>query len=104
MVNITPRPLYPRERDQVRIVQEPGWVSVPVWAGAESLASTGIRSPDRPARGKSLYRLSHPGPQLMDKVSQELRSLLRDLISDILCQKRHIHVGLICNGSGVMSF
>jgi hypothetical protein len=25
--------------------------------------STGIRSPDRPARSESLYRLSHPGPR-----------------------------------------
>ena len=29
---------------------------------AENLASTGIRSPDRPAHGQSLYRLSYPGP------------------------------------------
>ena len=28
--------------------------------GAENLASTGIRSPDRPARSESLYRLSYP--------------------------------------------
>jgi hypothetical protein len=31
--------------------------------GAENLAPTGIRFPDRPARGESLYRLSYPGPQ-----------------------------------------
>ena len=29
----------------------------PVWTSAENLASTGIRSPDRPARSQSLYRL-----------------------------------------------
>jgi len=29
---------------------------------AENLAPTGIRSPDRPARSESLYRLSYPGP------------------------------------------
>ena len=28
----------------------------PVWTDAENLAPTGIRSPDRPARGQSLYR------------------------------------------------
>ena len=28
--------------------------------GAENLAPTEIRSPDRPARSKSLYRLSYP--------------------------------------------
>jgi hypothetical protein len=30
----------------------------PIWTGAESVASTGIWSPDRPARCESLYRLS----------------------------------------------
>jgi hypothetical protein len=42
---------------------------------------------------------------LIYRVSQELRSLLRDLIPDlILSQKRHIHMGQIGNGSGVMVF
>jgi len=31
-----------------------------VCTGAENLASTGIRSPDCPARSQSLYRLSYP--------------------------------------------
>jgi hypothetical protein len=31
--------------------------------GAENLAHTGIRSPDRPARSESLYRLSYPTAQ-----------------------------------------
>ena len=30
-----------------------------VWTGAENLVPTGIRSPDRPARSQSLYRLSY---------------------------------------------
>jgi len=39
------------------------------------------------------------------RVSQELKSLLRDLIPDlILSQKRHMHMGPIRNGSEVMSF
>jgi len=39
------------------------------------------------------------------RVSQELRSLLRDLIPElILSQKCHIHMGPIRKGSGVMSF
>jgi len=37
------------------------WASWPVWAGAEDLSPTGIRSPDRPARSEALYRLSYPG-------------------------------------------
>ena len=50
-------------KDPVPIVQEGGWAPGPVWTGAENLASTGIRSPDRPARSESLYRLSYPGLQ-----------------------------------------
>ena len=34
-----------------------GWVD----PRAENLAHTGIRSPDRPVRSESLYRLSYPG-------------------------------------------
>ena len=47
---------YP-EKDPVPVVQEAGWASGPVWTGA---APTGIRSPDRPARRQSLYRLRYP--------------------------------------------
>jgi hypothetical protein len=39
------------------------------------------------------------------RVSQELRSMLWDLIPELmLSQKCHIHMGPIGNGSGVMSF
>jgi len=48
----------PPEKDPVRIVYVAGWAPGPVWTGVENLASTGIRSPDRPARRQSLYRLS----------------------------------------------
>ena len=47
-------------KDMVPIVQEAGWAPGPVWTGAENLAPTGIRSPDRPARSQSLYRLPYP--------------------------------------------
>ena len=59
--NATPRPLYPREGDTVPIVEEAGWTPGPVWAHRENLASTGIRSPDRPTHSKSPYRLSYRG-------------------------------------------
>ena len=49
-------------KDPVPIVQEAGQAPGPVWAGAEDLAPTGIRSPDRSARSESLYRLSYSGP------------------------------------------
>ena len=39
------------------------WAPGPVWSGAENLASTRIRSPDRPARSQSLYRLSYRAHQ-----------------------------------------
>jgi hypothetical protein len=37
------------------------WAPGLVWTGAENLAPNGIRSPDRPARSESLYRLRYPG-------------------------------------------
>ena len=39
VVSVTPRPLYPQERDTVPIVQDAGWAPGPVWTGAENLAS-----------------------------------------------------------------
>jgi hypothetical protein len=50
--------------------KEAGWAPGPVWTGAEKLAPTGIRSPDRPARRQSLYRLryqAHPVLYTRDK-------------------------------------
>ena len=52
------------EKYPVPTVQEAGWGPGQVWTGAENLAPTGIRSPDRPARSVSLYRLSYPGRRL----------------------------------------
>ena len=54
-----PAAIYPG-KNPVPIVQEAGWAPGPVWTGAENLAPTGIRSPDRPARTQLLYRLSYP--------------------------------------------
>jgi hypothetical protein len=61
---LAPRPgrFTPLERDPVPVVQEAGWAPGPVWTAAENLALTGIRSPDRPARSESLYRLRYPDP------------------------------------------
>jgi hypothetical protein len=63
VVNNTPRSLNPRVRDAVPIVQESGRAPVLVWTGAENLAHSGIRFPDRPGSGESLYRLGYPGPK-----------------------------------------
>jgi hypothetical protein len=48
VVSATSRPLYPRVRDHIRILQQARWVSVPVWAGTEDLTPPiGVRVPDR---------------------------------------------------------
>ena len=49
-------------KDPVPIVQEAGWAPGPIWTGVQNLAPTRIRSPGRPGRRESLYRLSYPGP------------------------------------------
>ena len=59
-VRLTPRPLFIPGKDPVPIVQEAGWAPGPVWTGVENFSPIGIRSPDRPARSQSLYRLSYP--------------------------------------------
>jgi len=59
----TPRPgRFIPGKDPVPVVQEAGWAGGPVRTGAENLAPTGIRSPDRPASSESLYRLRNSGP------------------------------------------
>jgi len=52
----------PPGKDPVSIVREAGWAPGPVWTGAKNLAPTGIRSPDRPVRSQSLYRLRYLAP------------------------------------------
>jgi hypothetical protein len=50
----------------------------PVWTGAENLAPTRIRSPDRPARSESLYRLSYPG-RITGNTAGELHQVKCDI-------------------------
>ena len=46
-----PRPgRFTPGKDPVPKAYEAGWGPGPVWTGAENLAPTGIRSPDRPVR------------------------------------------------------
>ena len=59
VVSSTPRLYFTPGKDSVPIVYEAGWASGPVWTGGKS-RPTEIRSPDRPARSQSLYRLSYP--------------------------------------------
>ena len=54
-----PTVLYPRERPGTHCTG--GWVGPRAGLDrCEKFAPTGIRSPDRPARSKSLYRPSYP--------------------------------------------
>ena len=106
MVNATPRPLYPRDKNPVPIVQEAGWAPGPVWTGAGNLVITGIRSPDRQARSESLYRLSYRG-QWWDstvKILCEVPFSSRDLILLLFNHLSRIRrtrqiVKLVCNFS-----
>ena len=68
VVSSTPRPYFTPWKDPLPIVQEAGWVQGPVWRGGKS-RPTGIRSPDRPARSQSLYRLSHPAYKWEDSIT-----------------------------------
>jgi hypothetical protein len=62
VVKTTHRPLYARELDTSLIVHEAGWNPEPVWTGTENFVLTKFRSPHRPLRSDSIYRLSYPGP------------------------------------------
>ena len=55
VVSVMPRTLFTPGKVPVPIVQEAGWAPRMVWTGAENLAITGIRSPDRPARNQSAW-------------------------------------------------
>jgi hypothetical protein len=54
--SVTPRPLFTPGKDTTPIVQEAGWAPEPVSTGAENLALTGIRTPDRPVYSQSPTR------------------------------------------------
>jgi hypothetical protein len=56
-------------QDPVPIVQEAGWDPGPVWTCEENLTPTGIRSPERPARSQSPYRLRYLAHQTESKVA-----------------------------------
>ena len=59
VVNATPRPLYPWERDPVPIVQEAGWAPGPVWTAWKN--SPHLDSIPGSAHSESLHPLIYPG-------------------------------------------
>ena len=60
VVNATPRPLYPRERQGTHCIGD--WVGPTAGLDGCGKSPTGIRFPGRPAISESLYRLSYSGP------------------------------------------
>ena len=80
-VSVTPRPLFTPEKEPVPIVQEAGRGPRHGLDRCEkNLAPTGIRSPDRPARSQSLYRLRYPAHS---KLSSLVNSGLGRLIAQV---------------------
>ena len=70
---LKPRPgCFTSGNGLVPTVQVTGWAPRPVWTGKENLATTGFRSPDRPARSKLLYRLSYSVPLKTAKLTDKL--------------------------------
>ena len=69
VVNATTPPLYPWKIEPVPTVQEDGRAPGPVWTVAENLNPAGTRSPGRPARIESLYRLRYPGPRAVKVIT-----------------------------------
>jgi hypothetical protein len=57
VVTATPRPLYTRDGNSLPVVREAGLASGSVWTATKNLSPAGLRTSDRPAPSKSLYRL-----------------------------------------------
>jgi hypothetical protein len=96
VVNATPRPIYPRERSPVPIVQEAAWVLGMVWTGAENLASpTRRKLPDRASRSESLYRLSYRGSKPFDWLW-----LLSARFRGWFCENGNLHLVWASQSSG----
>jgi hypothetical protein len=52
----------------VLILQGGMWALGPLWMGAENLDDTGVGTPNRSARSKSLYRLRYPTPSQYSQI------------------------------------
>lgn len=78
VVKATSRWLYPVKTDPVPMVRQNGCAPGSVLTcvdKAKSLASTGFRTPNTPARSGLLYRLRYSGPILELRTSEFLGSL-----------------------------
>jgi hypothetical protein len=84
VVNSMLRPYFTPRKDPASSVQEAGWAPGPVWTGAENLASTGIRSPDRPARKPVAIPSELPGPHVLFMACGNSAVLIRHYILYVL--------------------
>jgi len=84
--------LFTPGKDPLPIVQEVGWAPEPVWTGAKNLAPTEIRSPDSPARSKSLYRLRYPGPPgpVIPSINRENDATIKQALKSRHCVQAEI--------------
>jgi hypothetical protein len=73
-----------------------------VWTGAENLAPTGVRSPDRPARSQSLYRLSQPGPQKFKRSRDKYLKIIYSINKNTLCRD-HVSPSLLLSVCDLIS-
>jgi len=65
VVNAKPRPLYPGKQTRYPLYRRLGGPQDRSGWMRKILPPTGIRSPDRPARSESSYRLRYSGPLLL---------------------------------------
>jgi hypothetical protein len=91
VVNATPRPLYPRERDPVPIVQEAGLAAGPVRTGAENLAPPGFDP-----RTVQLVASRYTDPQQDRRESSKSRTVRPKTRQSAACQRR-VLVALHCS-------
>jgi hypothetical protein len=104
VINATPRPLYPRQRDPVPIVQVAGWDPGPVCAGAENFASTGIRSAERPARSESLYDWAIAARRKTYKISRYTAWTERTVYNVISTGTHSYHRAVVGSSVSVVKF
>ena len=93
VVNTTSRPLYPRKRSGTHCIG--GWVDPRAGLDrcGKSPPPTGIRSPGRPARSESLYRLRYPGPPLhVPHINKSLSNVLH-LYYILICPRNYVDIG-----------
>ena len=91
-VSVKPPPLFTPGNDLVPIVQEAGWSRGPVWTGVENLVLTGIRSPDRPARSQSQYRLHYSAPTVWRGSCENVSTSYKYIVKYLVLRRVHLYL------------